>query len=310
MEEKKKINIKIIIPIVFAIVVIAIVGAILTQTMNNNTKETVSNNENQTVKEEIKEESKYIKVNNIYIDNSFEDDNLNLVYLFYTVNSGEENLKVSSKDIDLTINDTNKYSCTMKSNYNPNYTDYCYSEFLKDIYVGSTLKVCATYQIPKGDLAPNRIITLSSSKFSDISNLKINTNDIKTLENTQEIAKDLDINVYNANYEARQDADTETINKVKNQINGYELSFYPTLGTKISSGKIEFDSPNKFKVTVAGLLTNSGNYSIKKNYIILTYTSGGNIELEYNFNDSGEINFPTLGGTGTFSSYVDYENHK
>lgn len=300
-QEKKKLNLKIIIPIVVAIVVIAIVGAIFL----TKDKENISANK---VTETA--ESKYIQIDNIYIDNSYTDEQLNLVYLFYTVKANEKNLQVSSKDIDLTINNSNKYSCTMNINYNPNYTDYCYSEMLKDVYVGSTLKVCATYQIPKGDLAPNRTITLSSSKFSDISSLKINTNDIKALENTQEIAKDLDINIYNANYEARQDADTETVNKVKTQINGYEFSFYPTIGRKIYSGKIEFSSPNQFVVN-NGILTNSGTYSVKNKYLILTFSNSGlTNELEYTFDDSGEINFPTLGGTGTFSSYVNCENHQ
>lgn len=307
-EKKKKLNLKIIIPIIVAIVVIiAIVGAIF---LTKNKENIAENNDITENKVTETADSKYIQIDNIYIDNSSTDEQLNLVYLFYTVKANEQNLKASSKDIDLTINNTNKYSCTMKREYNPNYTDYCYSEFLKDVYVGSTLKVCATYQIPKGDLTPNRIITLSSSKFSDISNIKMNTNNIKTLENIQEIAKDLDGNVYNANYEARQDANTETVNKVKNQINGYEFSFYPTIGTKISSGKLEFSSPNKFEVN-NGILKNSGTYSVKNNYLVLTYSNSGmTIELEYTFDDSGEIDFPTLGGTGSFSSYIDYENHK
>ncbi len=300
-QEKKKSKLKTIIPIAIAIVVIAIVGVVF---LTKDKKNIAENKVTETA------ESKYIQIDNIYIDNSHTDEQLNLVYLFYTVKANEGNLKVCSKDIELTINDTNKYSCTMKMEYNPSYTDYCYSEMLKDVYVGSTLKVCATYQIPKGDLAPDRTITLSSSKFSDISNLKMNTNDIKTLENTQEIAKDLDINIYNANYEARQDADAGTVNKVKNLINGYEFSFYPTIGTKILSGKIEFSSPDQFTVN-NGILTNSGTYSIKNKYIVLTYSNTGMTnELEYTFDESGEIKFPTLGGTNTFSSYVNYENHQ
>lgn len=271
-------------------------------------------------KEDKKEESKEpksvmetdtIKINGIYVDESFEDENLSLVYMFYTVNSNDTNISVSSKDITLLINDKNEYSATNSKDFIPYYTKYYYSDFLETLYVGSKLDICATFKVAKGDLVDGRSVKLKDYDIKDISNIKFTTNDIKKMENIEKISEDLDKETFDKKYNERKEmltkVDSATDKKIKKLINGYYWTFYPTIGTSIKTGKLEFSSPNKFKITLAGL-SNNGTYTVRKGAIVLYYPSNkSEVIVPYEL-ENGDVTLSDLGSI--WSTYIDYEGAK
>lgn len=251
--------------------------------------------------------SKYITIDGLYIDQSKKEEGKDVVYVFYTLNTGDKNFKIDSKSIGLKINGVNEYTATVNSKYVPRFTDYYYSDFLEEIYVGETYKICTTFEIPSGDLTGGKKIEITSSTYDGVKKLKLTTDTIKTKEEFNQIAEDLNTELYQAQYTAEQDklatVDTNTINKVRKSINGYYYSFYTTIGTSIQSAKLEFSKPNKFKITNAGL-SNSGTYDVRKNYIVLKFPNGNETNIEYEFKNGDLEIVSDL--SAMYSTYVDY----
>lgn len=255
-------------------------------------------------------ENDYIKINGIYVDESYEDENLELVYLFYTLNSNDKNLDISSSTLKITINDKNEYSPVLEKDFIPKYTDFYYSNIIKKIYVGNEYKMCSTYKIPKGDLVDSKPISLNNSYnklyLDDLDKIKFTTNDIKVKSNFEEIAKDLDNSVYETRYNEEQDklasVDSSTESKVKKDINGYYIEGYVNVGTTLSKYKIEFESPNKFIVSNSYGLSNNGTYIVKKGALILNYSTGKSNVLYYSY-DNGDISVNLNEAFGTLVEY-------
>ena len=251
--------------------------------------------------------SKTVTIDGIYVDESFEDDNLGLVYLFYTVNAGDANLELASTSLKIKVNDTNEYDSTVVGKFIPKYTNYYYGEIIKKIYVGKSYKICSTFKVAKGDLEGSKPISISSYKIADLSEIKFTTDKIKKMDGIAKIAEDLDKKTYTAKYGEEQDklsdADEETVNKVKNDINGYYLDGYVNVGKTIKTIRLEFEEPNNFTVSLAGL-ENSGTYEVKKGMITLDYGDGPRIFLEYKYED-GEITVTNL--NEQFGTLVEYD---
>ncbi len=238
-----------------------------------------------------------LTIEKIYVDNSYTDEDnpsLKMVYVFFNVTATDENLKTDSVYTDLIINGTNTYSSdryvTEAEDFMPSYYS---GKYIKDVYVGESLKVVATFQIPEGDLSAGREITFSDTQITDFNKIKCSTDDIEYFENGTDLAKKADPKGYKKELDNRSDADEETARKVKNSINGYEYTFYVNSTTY----SLTFSSPNKFilyaninGVTVGG---NGGKYEVKKGYVACTYDSNGTtVFIPYSFED-GEIKLET-----------------
>lgn len=230
----------------------------------------------------------YMDITGIYVDNSYDDGEngkLGLLYIFYTVHTDAENLKVDSKSAKITVGDVNTYESNPIPGACKYAKNYYYSSYLEDVYAGDELKVVETFKVAKGDLEPGKSITFDKYQVPDTEKLIFSTDDIVLCENAEEIAKNVDPEGYQMEVTAREEADDATKKKVKNAINGYYFSFY----VNPTSYKLEFISPNKFELTALGN-TNSGTYTVRNNYIFLKYHSNGyTVELPYSFNSTGEI---------------------
>ena len=236
-----------------------------------------------------------ISIDGIYIDNSFDDANQKLVYLFYTLTAKDANLSANRYLIDLFINDTNTYRAVTSKDYTPYYTEYYYSDFNEDVFVGTSLKVCQTYLVPNGDLVDDKIVKFQSTDI-DVQDIHFSVAEIKTVNGIEEIAKELNAEVFAKKYEDRQnmlaevDEAIEAI--VRNGLNGFYWQFY----ANPSSYKIEFSEPNNFTISAGGL-SNQGTYSVRNQCIVLTYPSNdAEIIVEYTCNSDGT---PALDGNGS-----------
>lgn len=235
--------------------------------------------------------SKYVTIDSICIDDSYideDDSNLKLVYLFYTVTTDDQNLEISSAATSLTINDTNTYSSERVIGACDYASSYYFSDYIKNVNVGESLKVVETFKIPAGDLESGKTITLSNN-IPEMDKIKLTTDNIVTYENAEAIAQAIDPNGYAEEIAAREEADTETTEKAKSLLNGYYWSFFVNNTTY----EIEFYAPNEFEVRTSLGVTNSGTYVVQNGYISCTYDSNNyTVNIPYEFTD-GDIKLET-----------------
>lgn len=168
--------------------------------------------------------------------------------------------------------------------------------------------MCTNFKIAKGDLTGSKAVTLDNYKIKDANKIKFTTDDIKKMENLSKIAEDLDKETYEKKYNEQQDkistVDASTIDKVKNELNGYYFEFYVNVGTKLVKYKLEFDSPNKFTVSNNIGMSNLGTYDVRKSSLILNYQTGKSITIEYGY-ENGEITL--LKANDVFGTLIEYD---
>ena len=153
----------------------------------------------------------------------------------------------------------------------------------RDLYIGDSIKVVATFEIPQGELAEGRKIALSDSNIPEIENITLSSDDIIVCENVEEIAKAVDNEGYETVAFKMLEADADTVAKVQNEVNGYYWDFF----VNSTSYRMEFFSPNYFELTALGM-TNSGTYTVTNGYILATYESNGyTVEIPYEFGEDG-----------------------
>lgn len=70
--------------------------------------------------------------------------------------------------------------------------NYECSTYVKDIYVGETMKFVAMYTIPEGDLVDGNTVTFSSSDITDWESITLSTGDFKHCESGDALAKAAD----------------------------------------------------------------------------------------------------------------------
>ena len=242
------------------------------------------------------------KINGVYVDESKTQDGKDVVYLFYTLSAETTNLTANQLLIDVVVNKTNTYNPAVSKRYIPYYTGYYYSAYNKDIYVGSSLDVCQAYEIGTGDLADGKLITLKSSNI-DVDEIQFPASEVKRMAGMEEIAKDLDADVYAAKYAEYEammaETDSATERAVKNGLNNYYWTFY----AYPSSYTLEFSSPNYFSIRAGFGLSNTGTYTVHAGCIVLYYPSNGNeiiVPFTCNadgtpaFDSNGSLMMPTL----------------
>lgn len=224
----------------------------------------------------------YMTVEGIYVDESYVDEDsasLRMVYLFYTVTTPGENLKVDSKSTILTIGGKNEYSSSHYAKACRYMSSYYYSDYLEDVYVGDVLKVVETFVIPSGDLVEGKEISLSKHQVPDSDKIKFTTDDIVFCESPEAIAQIADPDGYALEIYNRSPADSGTVSAVRNAINGYYWDIY----VNSTSYELEFYAPNSFEMRVPAFgITNGGTYEVQNGYVVCTYTSTGlTLEIPY-----------------------------
>ena len=242
--------------------------------------------------EESKEEPKsvmnngYININGICVDDSYRDKEespLRTVFLFFTLTANDKNLSIDSTNMQLKIN-LNSYT----SEYIPKLckytTNYYYSSYLQDVYVGDSVNVVATFKVPEGDLSAGKTITISDHQIPQVGDIYFTTDDIQHFNSNEEIMKTMDSEGYEEIMLLREEADEETTKKAKKLLNGYYWWFY----VNNTYYEIEFYAPDEFEVRT-NFGSNSGTYSVRNGYIFCTYPSNdATVEIPYTF-ENGEI---------------------
>ena len=221
-------------------------------------------------------QSKYLTVDGIYLDQSYEDkdsDSIKLLYLFYTVTSDDQNMKIDCKSANLSFG-TNAYQSTHIPHSCRYMPSYYYKDYLKDVYVGDSVKFVETFKIPQGELSEGKIMTLSKSQVPDATAIQLNASDVVICEDVEEIAEQADQEGYEEELDRLSPADEETERAVKNAINGYKWDFYVNTITYA----IEFWDPDNFELRVPALGTaNGGTYEVLNGYVRCTYDDSDNV---------------------------------
>lgn len=224
----------------------------------------------------------YMTIDGIYVDESYVDDDsesIRMVYLFYTLTTPDENLKVDSKSAKLTVNETNTYESQHYAGVCAYMSSYYYSDYLTDVYVGDTVKVVETFKIPVGDLEAGKTLSISKSQVPDTDKISLKTDDIQFCESPEAIAQLVDPTGYESETYNRTPADAETVATVQAYLNGYYWDVY----VNSTSYELEFYEPNAFEMRVASLgVSNSGTYEVLNGYVVCTYTDTGIVlEIPY-----------------------------
>lgn len=232
--------------------------------------------------------SDYVAIDSVCIDDSYvneDDENLKLVYLFYTVSTEDQNLEVSSAATTLTVDGTNSYVSERVIGACDYASSYYFSDYIEDVNVGESLKVAETFKIPAGDLEAGKTITLSNSHIPDIDKIELVTDDIAHYESAEAIAQAVDPDGYEAAVTAREPADDKTTKEVKSLLNG----FYWTFLVNNTTYEIEFYEPDEFEVRTSIGSANSGTYVVQNGFISCTYSGNDyTVEIPYEIVD-GEI---------------------
>ncbi|MDO4363865.1 MAG: Ig-like domain-containing protein, partial [Clostridia bacterium] len=229
-----------------------------------------------TVTPKICTETDEIKVEGLYVDNSYKDDEKSsnkLLYMYYTIKSPKSNVSIDSKSTTITINDNNEYE-SKRTQYRAEADkfscNYYYSDYLRTVNVGETLKVMESFLIPSAELANGNTITFSNKNFESEKDLIMDASSIEYFKNGKELAKKADPKGYKTETDKRKKVSDSEARKVKNMMNGYYWSFY----VSPMSYRIDFYSPNNFHISgsIGGSrINNDGTYEVRKGYIYLKY---------------------------------------
>lgn len=250
-----------------------------------------------TIGKKLVTETDFTKIDGVYIDDSFKDEEIEelcLVYLFYTVKSGDKNIQVASNLTEITVDGNNTYdSRTVFSDSHARFiANYYHKKGLKVVSVDSELKVLEVFKIPKGDLKAGKAFTFKNDYIEQTENLVYLTDGIIHCKNLEEIAQKADPEGYKSEVEKRKPADSALQAKVKENIIDYEWSV--TAANSVQSYKLSFWAPNNFTLkTVFSEV--DGKFTIAKGYVILTFTStsGRVVELPYEFDENGKFDIDT-----------------
>lgn len=214
-----------------------------------------------------------IEIKGICVDDSYTDSDgspLRMVYLFYTLTAKDSNMKIDSKYTKMTINDVNSYESDHFSYFAAatEYTsNFMYTSYIEDVYVGSSVDVVATFKIPEGDLAPGRTVSLSDSQIPGIEELSFTTDEFQHFSSPGDIAIAMDPDGYAAEMAGREAADEETTKMVKDLVNGY---YWWCMVNNIKY-EVEFWADDNFEVRTSLGISNTGTYTVQNKYISCKY---------------------------------------
>ena len=232
--------------------------------------------------------NKHAKIDGIYVDSSYVDDNsdvLKMVYVFLTL-TPETNDSISCKYVDMIIGENTYDSDHYKGicDYMPS---YYYSSYNEDIYTGTEFKIALTYKIPQADLEGGKAVTMEDDDIA-VNDFVFTTDEFVFCDSVEAVGELADPTGYADIANKKAPADKATTNKVRGLINDYYWTFYVSAGTSTLKYEIEFSAPNKFEVRTS-LGSNGGTYDVRNGYIFATYNSNNHtVEIPYEFKD-GDI---------------------
>ena len=302
MEEKKKVNFKIIIPVVLAIVVIAIVGIVAVIGKQKTNEISTEEEKTETKNKEKLATSKYVDLRGIYVDKSDEQEHPDeaLIYILYTVKSDDKNIQFYTymannpgTALTIKINNTNEYKDTIYGSLKQNFRDTGY-ENLNDgqkVLSGTSMQCIGAFRVSKNDLKEGGIIQLTlkaTNSFEETFEYK--TDNVQYFDNATEILKNADYEIYEKVEQLSQEKLAEISPDLQKQINKclHENYYYWYVSTVRM--QIEFEG-NKFKVSSAigsSSISNGGTYEIRNKVILLHYDTGKTNQLPYEF-ENGEV---------------------
>ena len=239
----------------------------------------------------VVKETNYMTIDGVYVDDSYstsDNENMRFLYIFYTAHTNDKNMKIDSKSMYVTINDTNTYKAARSKKEIRYMRNYYNGAYLKEVYVGDEIKFVETFEIPKGELEPGRSITITKDQIPDSDKIKFTTDDIVHCESPEEVGELADPEGYEEEMWALEDADSETEAAVKNEINGYQWD----VNTNSMTYQIEFWDPNNYELRTS-FNTSGGTYEVKNGYIICTNDIGGTIEIPFTYED-GEVDVDVI----------------
>ena len=232
-------------------------------------------------------QSTYMSIDGICVNDGYrdkDDESLRMLYLFFTVKAGDQNLKIDSKYMDLKFEDANSYTCEHYPKASKYMNSYYYSSYIENVYTGGELKVLVTFEIPEAEFASGRKITIADDQLPDEEKILLSTDDIRHFTSQEELAQAMDPTAYAEEQHKREPADATQAATVSNLMNGYYWTFY----VNYVSYKLEFSAPNTFSLTTS-LGQNGGTYEVKNGYVFCTYPSNGAVvEIPYEIVD-GEL---------------------
>lgn len=234
----------------------------------------------------VVKETEYMTIDGIYVDNSYstkDNENIRFMYIFYTAHTNDQNLKIDSKSMNVTINGANTYKAVRSKKESRYLRNYHNGAYLKDVYVGEEGKFVETFEIPQGDLEAGRSISISKSQIPDADKIKLTTDEIVFCDSPEEVAEKADPEGYEEEMWALEDADSEVVAAVKEEINGYKWD----VSANSMNYQIEFWEPNEYELRTS-INTSGGTYEIKNGYIICTNDMDGKIEIPFTYED-GEV---------------------
>lgn len=240
-------------------------------------------------------ETDYVTIDGLYVSDGYktkDDENARLLYVFYTVHSPEQNLKVDAKSMELTINDVNTYKSGNTREGIHFMRSYYSAIYLRDVKIGDSMKIVQTFTVPEADLAPGRKITIEKQQIPDINQILLSTDDIIHCKNIKEVAKKADPEGYKQEKHDLDDADSDRAALVRDSIVDYE--FY--VNADDMTYKLWFKSASKYELTTSGLGTVTGTYKVKNGYVVLKNDkNGGKVHIPYEVKD-GKVDLKTIQG--------------
>ena len=231
-------------------------------------------------------ETDYMTIEGVYVDNSYstkDNENMRFLYIVYTAHTNDKNLQIDCKSMNVKINDANSYKAVRSKTESRYLRNYYNGAYLRDVYVGEEGKFVETFEIPKGDLEPGRSISISKSQIPDADKIRLTTDEIIFCDSPEEVAEKADPEGYEEEMWALEDADSEVVAAVKEEINGYQWD----VNANNMKYQIEFWEPNEYELRTA-ISTSGGTYEVKNGYIICTNEIGGQIEIPFTYED-GEV---------------------
>ena len=262
--------------------------------------------------------NQYFSFIGLAVDESYEDPDgkpLTLVYLLYTIKTDDVNLEIDSVGTEMTINGINTYSPehlpTCKDNTTKYMPNYLYTSYITDVYMGETIKVTATFRIPKAELTEGRTITLADDQIPEIQSIRLKTDLIKTFSKSIDIAKEYDRDGYNKETTLRStisnwsvesknwyfhvddmfDIAFQTAHEWSCVVNNttYWVSLWNDWDYR-DENTSDWEEATKYCyrfLVRTGLGTEAGGwFSVSRGYIICTYdTNGAVVEIPWTFNE-------------------------
>lgn len=234
---------------------------------------------------EVVTQTAHCMLDGVYVDRSYTDkdnDSLKFVYICYTVQTNDKNLRVSAEQSKLSFDSGNTYK---SEHYSKSGTDdmpnYYSSNYIEDVYVGQSLKVVSVFKVPEVEFKTGEFFSVHPKGIPDEEILVISSDEVQYFDSVDALVKTADPDGYEEMLQKHKPADQKTEAKVKAAINGYYWSFY----VNNTSYEIEFFAPNRFELRVNALnVQNGGTYEVQNGFVVCTYDSNGaTVEIPYTF---------------------------